>query len=48
LVAGVPARFLGWVGRAGVRLCDEGDGKFRCPQTGALHVERDGVLSEAD
>ena len=46
LVAGVPARFLGWVGRAGVRLEDEGGGRFRCPRTGAAYVEREGVLSE--
>jgi acetyltransferase-like isoleucine patch superfamily enzyme len=48
LVAGVPARRIGWVGRAGVRLVDEGDGKFRCPQTGVLHEERDGVLRETE
>jgi acetyltransferase-like isoleucine patch superfamily enzyme len=48
LVAGVPARFVGWVGRAGLRLLDEGEGRFRCPQTGVLHVERDGQLSEAE
>jgi acetyltransferase-like isoleucine patch superfamily enzyme len=46
LVAGVPARQIGWVGRAGVRLKDEGDGRFRCPQTGELYVERAGVLDE--
>ncbi|HET9168059.1 MAG TPA: DapH/DapD/GlmU-related protein [Actinospica sp.] len=46
LVAGVPARRIGWVGRAGVRLVDEGDGTFRCPRTGALHEERDGALHE--
>jgi acetyltransferase-like isoleucine patch superfamily enzyme len=46
LVAGVPARFVGWVGRAGARLLDEGDGRFRCPQTGAAFLERDGALSE--
>jgi acetyltransferase-like isoleucine patch superfamily enzyme len=34
LVAGVPARRLRWVGRAGVPLEDEGDGLFRCPATG--------------
>jgi UDP-2-acetamido-3-amino-2,3-dideoxy-glucuronate N-acetyltransferase len=34
LVAGVPARRLGWVGPAGRRLEDDGDGHWRCPQTG--------------
>ena len=45
LVAGVPARRLGWVGEAGVRLEDAGDGSWRCPRTGALYDEKDGVLS---
>lgn len=47
LVAGVPARQLGWVGRAGVRLTDNGDGTWTCPKTGAVYVETDGVLSES-
>src|SRR4029079_4675233 len=34
LVAGVPARFVRWVGRAGVPLEPEGDGRFRGPNTG--------------
>jgi UDP-2-acetamido-3-amino-2,3-dideoxy-glucuronate N-acetyltransferase len=46
LVAGVPARRIGWVGRAGVRLAAAGDGAFTCPQTGARYVESDGVLTE--
>ncbi|HTJ67741.1 MAG TPA: DapH/DapD/GlmU-related protein [Actinospica sp.] len=48
LVAGVPARWIGWVGRAGVRLEDEGGGWYRCPRTGVLHQERDGVLTETE
>lgn len=47
LVAGVPARRLRWVGRAGVPLEDAGDGRWRCPQTGDAYVEQDGVLTEA-
>lgn len=43
LVAGVPARRIGWVGEAGVRLVDDG-GVWRCPQTGSTYEERDGVL----
>lgn len=39
LVGGVPARRLGWVGRAGVRLDDVGGGTWRCPATGELYVE---------
>ena len=44
LVAGVPARRIGWVGEAGVRLEDAG-GSWRCPQTGAEYDEKDGVLT---
>jgi len=45
LVAGVPARRLGWVGEAGVRLEALDDGSWRCPRTGAAYDENDGVLS---
>jgi len=47
LVAGVPARQIGWVGKAGVRLAEAGDGRWRCPQTGEEYVLADGVLREA-
>jgi UDP-3-O-[3-hydroxymyristoyl] glucosamine N-acyltransferase len=46
LVVGVPARRIGWVGRAGVRLVAAGDGLWRCPSTGAEYRERGGVLAE--
>jgi acetyltransferase-like isoleucine patch superfamily enzyme len=46
LVAGVPARRLKWVGRAGVPLTDEGGGRFTCPETGAVYAEADGILTE--
>jgi UDP-2-acetamido-3-amino-2,3-dideoxy-glucuronate N-acetyltransferase len=39
LVAGVPARRLRWVGRAGVPLEPDGEGSWRCPQTGERYVE---------
>ena len=45
LVAGVPARRMGWVGRAGRPLTDEGD-LLRCPVTGSAFRESDGVLEE--
>lgn len=45
LVAGVPARQIGWVGRTGVSLVETGRGCFRCPATGALYTENEGVLS---
>lgn len=34
LVVGVPARQIGWVGHAGVKLEDAGGGRLRCPATG--------------
>ncbi|MGH3241774.1 MAG: hypothetical protein ACRDNL_15485, partial [Spirillospora sp.] len=39
LVAGVPARRIGWVGRAGARLTQGPDGTWECPRTGARYVE---------
>jgi UDP-2-acetamido-3-amino-2,3-dideoxy-glucuronate N-acetyltransferase len=47
LVAGVPARQIGWVGRAGERLAADGPGRWRCPRTGELYTERDGLLTSA-
>jgi len=47
LVAGVPARHIRWVGKAGVPLEGDGGGGWRCPQTGERFVESDGVLTEA-
>ena len=46
LVAGVPARFVRWVGRAGVALTAVDDGRFQCPQTGAWYVQTGQVLRE--
>ncbi|MET0725515.1 MAG: acyltransferase [Leifsonia sp.] len=46
IVRGVPARRVGWVGRAGVPLVHLGSDLFRCPKTSALYRERDGVLGE--
>jgi acetyltransferase-like isoleucine patch superfamily enzyme len=49
LVAGVPAKRIRWVGKAGVPLTDEGAGVFRCPKTGARYHERDtSTLLEED
>jgi acetyltransferase-like isoleucine patch superfamily enzyme len=41
LVAGVPARRVGWVGRSGTPLQRSGDG-WLCPSTGEEYVEHDG------
>ena len=49
LVAGVPARRIGWVGQAGEPLQAQDDtGTWRCPRTGHLYVEADGVLRTLD
>lgn len=47
LVAGVPARQIGWVGRSGARLTPELDG-WRCPASGELYRETDGRLVLVD
>ncbi|MFJ9520584.1 acyltransferase [Kitasatospora sp. NPDC101801] len=47
LVAGVPARRIKWVGRAGEPLTDEGNGRWRCPRTGEGYLEINGTLREA-
>ncbi|UNX55729.1 N-acetyltransferase [Georgenia sp. TF02-10] len=39
LVAGVPARRIGWVGTAGVPLVPDGEGRWRCPRTGEVYEE---------
>ena len=44
LVAGVPARRIGWVGKAGAPLKQEGE-HWVCPLSGATYTERDGVLT---
>lgn len=46
LVVGVPARRVGWVGKAGFPLV-ETDGVFVCPETGENYIETDGILREA-
>jgi UDP-2-acetamido-3-amino-2,3-dideoxy-glucuronate N-acetyltransferase len=46
LVVGVPARRVGWVGRAGFRL-RQGDGDtWHCEKTGDRYVEKEGTLHE--
>jgi acetyltransferase-like isoleucine patch superfamily enzyme len=39
LVVGVPARQVGWVGKAGVRLVADGE-DWRCPRDGTLYRKR--------
>jgi UDP-2-acetamido-3-amino-2,3-dideoxy-glucuronate N-acetyltransferase len=45
LVVGVPARRVGWVGRAGVPLEATGAGEWRCPRSGERYHESDGTLT---
>ncbi len=47
LVAGVPAKRIRWVGRAGAPLERDGSDGWVCPTTGERYVERDGVLTLA-
>lgn len=47
LVAGVPARRVGWVGRAGVPLESVSSGRLRCPHTNEEYVEVDELLVPA-
>ncbi len=46
VVAGVPARFVRWTGRAGLPLLAAGHARFRCPQTGAVYAESGEILRE--
>ena len=44
LVAGEPARRIGWVGRAGERLEELAEARWRCPRTNEMYAEKDGIL----
>lgn len=44
LVAGVPARRIGWVGESGAPLTSADDDTWICPATGARYHEADGKL----
>jgi UDP-3-O-[3-hydroxymyristoyl] glucosamine N-acyltransferase len=46
LVVGVPARRVGWVGRAGVPLRADGPARWRCDRTDEVFEEREGLLYE--
>lgn len=47
LVAGVPARRIRWVGRAGLPLEPDGPDVWRCPRTGTTYIETGGQLIES-
>jgi UDP-2-acetamido-3-amino-2,3-dideoxy-glucuronate N-acetyltransferase len=47
LVVGVPARRVGWVGRAGVPLREVSAGRWECPSTGAgYHLAGDALCED--
>jgi UDP-2-acetamido-3-amino-2,3-dideoxy-glucuronate N-acetyltransferase len=46
LVVGVPARRVGWVGRAGFPLRRCGDATWQCEKTGHRYAEEEGRLHE--
>lgn len=48
LVAGVPARRLKWVGRAGLPLVSVGDGRWQCPRTSEIYIESGETLTPQD
>ncbi|MFO7689089.1 MAG: acyltransferase [Cryobacterium sp.] len=45
LVAGTPARHIGWVGRSGVGLLETEPNRFTCPVTAERYNHKDGVLT---
>lgn len=46
LVAGVPARRVAWVGKAGEPLVQQAEGMWRCPRSGELYQQTDELLVE--
>jgi len=46
LVAGVPARRIGWVGTSGMPLRETDPGLWVCPQTGDRFLETNGTLTK--
>ncbi|HZK05364.1 MAG TPA: acyltransferase [Actinomycetaceae bacterium] len=48
LVVGVPARQIGWVSHAGVRLEPVTEGLYRCPETGGEYELQNGELKVAE
>lgn len=48
LVAGTPAKQIGWVGHSGSKLEQYDRGQWRCPSTDVIYVEIDGALAPED
>lgn len=48
LVAGVPAKQIGWVGDAGARLEQVEPGKWKCPLTDSLYEETESTIRKVE
>lgn len=48
LVAGVPARQVGWVGHAGIRLVEDADSSWICPRSQRRYVQTGDTLTPTD
>jgi acetyltransferase-like isoleucine patch superfamily enzyme len=48
LVAGVPARRIGWVGEAGHPLSEDGPGRWTCPVSGTAYEEIEQTLRKVE
>jgi UDP-2-acetamido-3-amino-2,3-dideoxy-glucuronate N-acetyltransferase len=46
LVAGVPAKQIGWVGKYGVPLIKVSQNSYQCPVIGTTYTEKNGILEE--
>lgn len=46
LVAGVPARQIGWVSKSGQKLREIADGQWQCDETGQRYALRNGRMAE--
>ena len=46
LVAGVPAKRIGWVGKSGIKLIEKESNLYVCPKTNSEFSLIDGKLSE--
>ncbi|MCI6575051.1 MAG: acetyltransferase [Arcanobacterium sp.] len=48
LVAGVPAKQIGWVGYEGIKLEPAGEGLWRCPKSGSVYEEVDNTIRKVE
>ncbi len=46
LVAGVPAKQIGWVGKSGTPLIKVSENMFQCPIIRTMYIEKNGILEE--